>query len=181
MKLGIREILFFAAMLGLLGCAGFLLFGSDRQGQLRSEIEQKQRALNNVSLATVGIDDLSRKIDELQKAITFFESKLPREKEINTIVEDVSKMGDAHSLLVRSIKTLRTVPGPSYSEQPIQMHLSGGFNGFYSFLLQLEKLPRITRVTRMALSKINEGEMEAQMTLSIFFEPETRTRVAGVN
>ena len=33
--------------------------------------------------------------------------------------------------------------GPSYCELPIQMSLSGDFNGFYSFLLQLEKLPRI--------------------------------------
>jgi hypothetical protein len=43
------------------------------------------------------------------------------------------------------------------------------------FLLQLEQLPRLTRVTRMDLKKINErdGSMEAQMTLNIFFEPET--------
>ena len=31
--------------------------------------------------------------------------------------------------------------GPNYRELPIQMSLSGDFNGFYSFLLQLEKLP----------------------------------------
>ena len=51
----------------------------------------------------------------------------------------------------------------------------GDFNGFYAFLLQLEKLPRITRVSQMKLEKISErdGEMTAQLTLSIFFEPET--------
>ena len=62
-----------------------------------------------------------------------------------------------------------------YSEQPIEMSLSGDFNGFYEFLLQLEKLRRLTRVTQMDLTKITDrdGEMQAQMTLSIFFEPET--------
>ncbi len=56
------------------------------------------------------------------------------------------------------------------------MSLSGDFNGFYSFMLQLEKLPRITRVGQMNLAKINDrdGEMQAQLTLSIFFEPDTR-------
>jgi hypothetical protein len=64
------------------------------------------------------------------------------------------------------------------------MNISGDFNGFYSFLLQLEKLARITRVTQMNLQKIDEhdGQMQAQLTLSIFFEPDNgRTSVAGTN
>jgi hypothetical protein len=58
------------------------------------------------------------------------------------------------------------------------LSLSGDFNGYYAFLLQLEKLPRITRVTQMKLEKINDrdGEMQAQLTLSIFFEPDTGSR-----
>jgi hypothetical protein len=38
---------------------------------------------------------------------------------------------------------------------------------------QLERLPRLTRVEAMSLEKISgrEGEMQAKLTLSIFFEP----------
>ena len=38
-----------------------------------------------------------------------------------------------------------------------------------------ENMPRITRVTHMNLSKIAErdGAMQAKLTLSIFFEPDT--------
>ncbi len=63
------------------------------------------------------------------------------------------------------------------------MSLQGNFNGFYSFLLQLEKLQRITRVTQMDLQKINDrdGEMTAALTLSIFFEPDTGSTVAGAH
>jgi hypothetical protein len=55
------------------------------------------------------------------------------------------------------------------------MNLSGDFNGFYEFMLQLERLPRLTRVQTMTLDKISgqEGVMEAKVTMSIFFEPET--------
>ena len=83
-------------------------------------------------------------------------------------------MAEANNLTTRTIKTLKSERAANYSEQPIQMSLAGDFHGFYSFLLQLEKLPRITRVTQMNLTKINEadGQMQAQMTLSIFFEPE---------
>jgi len=70
---------------------------------------------------------------------------------------------------------MKSQRGSNFSEQPIQLSLSGDFNGYYSFLLQLEKLPRLTRITEMKLEKISErdGEMTAQMTLNIFFEPDT--------
>ena len=185
MKFGFREIVFVVVMLGLLGSTNYFVFSKSnkRKSDLLADMRSKQAALSNLQQATAGISDLNRKIDELQKAITFFESKLPQEKEVDKILKEVWQMAEANSLQTKTIKTLRSERGPNYSEQPIQMSLAGDFNGFYSFLLQLEKLPRITRVTQMDLQKINDrdGEMQAQMTLSIFFEPDTGGTVATTN
>src|SRR5215212_7017084 len=150
MKFGIREVIFVVVMLGLLGSTNYFVFtkANKKKQDLLSEIRNKQTALSNLQAATAGIEDLNRKIEELQQAITFFESKLPQEKEVDKILKEVWQMAEANSLVT---KTLRTERGPSYSEQPIELSLQGDFNGFYSFLLQLEKLPRITRVTRMDL------------------------------
>jgi Tfp pilus assembly protein PilO len=185
MKFGIREIIFVLVMLGLLGSTNYFVFSKSnkRKAERLADIRTRQTALGNLQQATAGIDDLNRKIDELQKAITFFEGKLPQEKEVDKILKEVWQMAEANSLQTRSIKTLKVERGANYSEQPIMMTLSGDFNGFYAFLLQLEKLPRITRVTEMNLQKINDrdGEMQAGMKLSIFFEPDTGTSVAGAN
>ena len=177
MKFGIREIIFVLIMLGLLGSTNYFVFAkaNKRKAERLTDMRTKQSALGNLQQATAGISDLNRKIDELQKAITFFEGKLPQEKEVDKILKEVWQMAEANSLQTKTVKTLKAERGPNYSEQPIQMSLAGDFNGFYSFLLQLEKLPRITRVTQMNLQKISDrdGEMQAQMTLSIFFEPDT--------
>jgi Tfp pilus assembly protein PilO len=174
MKLGFREIVFVGVMLGLLACAYLFVFKktSEKRSALVADIESKQKVLNNLSQATAGIDDLSRKTQELEKAITFFQSKLPQEREVDQILQDVWQMAAANSLESKTVKMQKTEKTSSYSEQPIQMSLSGNFNGFYAFLLQLEKLPRITRVSQMKLEKISEreGEMQAQITLSIFFD-----------
>jgi len=176
MKFGIREIIFVVVMLGLLASTNYFVFtkANKKKQDLLADIRQKQTALSNLQAATAGVEDLNRKIEELQQAITFFESKLPQEKEVDKILKEVWQMAEANSLQTKSIKTLRTERGPNYSEQPIELSLAGDFKGFYSFLLQLEKLPRITRVTDMALQKINDrdGEMQAQMTMSVFFEPD---------
>jgi type IV pilus assembly protein PilO len=177
MKFGIRELLFVCVMLGLLGSTWFFVFkkANARRAELQNSIQAKQTALTNLKQSTAGIDDLNRKIAELQQAITFFESKLPQEKEVDKILKEVWQMAEANSLQTKTIKTLKSERNANYSEQPIQMSLGGDFNGFYAFLLQLEKLPRITRVMQMDLQKISgrDGEMTAQMTLSIFFEPDT--------
>jgi type IV pilus assembly protein PilO len=183
MKFGIRELILVCAMCGLLVCSYLFVFkkANAKRDDLKQEVAAKQHALLGLNQATAGIDDLGRKIDELQRAITFFESKLPQEKEIDKILREISQMADANSLQTKTVKMLKSERGPSYSEQPISVSLSGDFNGFYSFLLQLEKLSRITRVTQMKLEKLDErdGEMQAQMTLSIFFEPDTSARSAG--
>jgi len=176
MKFGIRELIFVVAMVALLGCSYFFVFSKANAKRLTLEkaIKAKQVALVNLRSATSGIDDLGRKIDELQQAITFFESKLPQEKEVDKILKEVWQMAEANSLQTKTIKTLKSERGVNYSEQPITLSLAGDFSGFYSFMLQLEKLPRITRVTQMKLEKISDqdGQMQAQMTLSIFFEPD---------
>jgi len=185
MRFGLREVIFVVVMLALLGSTYWFVFSKANQKKqsLLSDIRTKQAALSNFQQATAGIEDLNNKIDELQKAITFFESKLPQEKEIDKILKEVWTMAEANQLTTKTIKTMKAQRGPNYSEQPIQLSLSGDFNGFYAFLLQLEKLQRITRITDMNLQKISDrdGEMQAQMTLSIFFEPDTGSSVAGAN
>src|SRR4051812_49395991 len=174
MKLGMRELLFFTILLGVLVASYFILTkkAADRKRK-EAETEVMSKSLADLEQSTAGIDDLNRKIAELQQAITFFESKLPQAKDMDKVLREVSQMADANSLQTKTVRTLKTEKNPNYSEQPIEMNLVGDFNGFYSFLLQLEKLPRLTRVPSMALQKADkDGEMQAKFTLSIFFEPD---------
>ena len=176
MKLGLREIIFLAVMIGLLGSTWWFVFkkANERRQALESDIRAKQTALENLRTATTGIDNISNKLADLQKAIAFFEGKLPQEREIDKIVGDIAKIAQANKLNCKSIKTLKIERTPHISEQPIELVLEGNFSSFYEFLLQLEKLPRITRTVQMSLDKISDrdGEAEAKLVISIFFEPD---------
>jgi type IV pilus assembly protein PilO len=182
MRFGLRELIFVALIIGLATASAFVLQKSiDKKNRLAAEVESKRKELNDLKQATAGIEDVGRKTAELKQAIMFFESKLPQEKEIDKILKEVWQIAEANSLQTKTVKTLKTERAANYSEQPIEMTLAGEFNGFYSFLLQLEKLPRITRVTSMNLSKITDkdGQMQAKLTLSIFFEPDTGRMASG--
>src|SRR3954469_15964308 len=158
MRFGIREFVFVALMIGLLGSTYFFVFkkAADAREKKQAEIKQMDRALGNLQTATAGIDDMNRKINDLQKAIDFFANKLPAAKEMDNMLSEVSQMADANSLQSKMVKSIKTERGSSFSEQSMQVNLAGDFNGFYSFLLQLEKLPRITRITNMNLQKLTD-------------------------
>ena len=182
MKFGVRELVFVAVMLGLLASSYFLVFNkaNEKRIAVQAQIERKQKELAELELATSGTEDLKQKIEDLQKAISIVEDKLPQEREIDKVLKEVWQMAEANSLEQRTIKTLKSQRSNNYNEQPIEMSLAGDFEGFYIYLQQLEKLPRLTRVTKMDLTKMSDrdGAMEAKLTLSIFFEPDTATAAA---
>lgn len=177
MKFGTRETAFLVVMLGLLAAAYFLGFSKSDASRLekQAKIDAKLLALGELQQATANVQDVDAKIEELRKATNFFERKLPQAHEMDRVLKQVWKMAEKNGLQTRTVKTMKFEQRNGYREQPIDVTLSGDFTGFYEFLLQLEALPRLTRVSQMALTKITDrdGEMQAQMTLSIFFDPKT--------
>ena len=174
MNIGKREIGFFVLMIALL--AGSYHFGfsklEDRRTSLRQEIARRQGVLDDLSRSTRDIADIEARTTALAKAIDFFEARLPREKEVADILRRVTDMAEAQHLASRSFVPMKVVVDSNYRELPIDITFSGNFSNFYSFMLQLEQMPRITQIQQMTLRKIDDrdGEMQADLRLSIFFE-----------
>jgi Tfp pilus assembly protein PilO len=168
MKFGFREIIFVALMLALLAGTYVFVFSKTtaKREAMQKDIADWDKMLNDFRTSTAGIEDMNAKIDELSNAIKFFEQKLPEEKDVGDILQQVWDMAKTNSLQSKTVKPDKAEVGPNYSELP----------------MQLEKLPRITRITQMKLekNKDRDGEATAQLTLSIFFEPQ-RDGVATAN
>lgn len=182
MKFGLREILFVILLLAIPTGAWLLVF-RPHNAQIREanlQIEAKRAKLQALDRATATLANLKSEIDDYNKAIEFFQSKLPEEKEMDQVLKEVWQLAEANSLTATSIRTLKRTkagslidPTGPYAEQPILLELEGNFAGLYSFLLALEKKPRIIRIQEMDLAKIDkasEGQMTAKLTMSIFFE-----------
>ena len=190
MKFGIREIVFTVLLLLIpLGAWRFVLRpSSQRNSEMLAQIAVKQGKLRELNQAAGAIGELKGEIASLEKAIGYFQSKLPGEKEIDKVLNEVALLAEANHLTTKKIRTLgRTTEksllslSSSQSEQPIEVHLEGDFAGFYVFLQALENQPRIMRVTQMTLKKLEkstEGAMKAEISMSIFFE---RDRLQGGN
>lgn len=174
MRFGFRELIFLIVLLGLPIAAWMFVFQpiNEEIVQVREENRAKQAKLEKLHL-NQHIEDVGREIDKLTQAIRVFEAKLPAEKEVEVILREVWQLATNRGLRPRSVRTEKPIKSPMYTELPIRMEIIGDFDGFYEFLLDLEQLDRITRVLDMELRRLSdeEGHMNAEFTLTIYFEP----------
>lgn len=175
MRFGFRELVFILLLMAVPAAAYFFVFSprNVQIAQMRDEIRIKRAKLEQLSQATASMKDLGAEIDRLTQAVKVFEQKLPAQREVEVLLNQATELAGKQRLGVKSLRTDKAVAAAQYSEQPIKMVIVGDFDGFYSFLLDLERLKRITRMNQMQLKRIqnDEGQMQAEITLSIFFDP----------
>lgn len=175
MRFGLREALFFMVLIAMVVSSYFFLFEPRRQqiSEVTAETEQMDLELKQLDAALQEFEDLGAEIDRLSEAVTIFRAKLPEEQEVEVMLKEVWELAAQHKLTPKSVRTDKVVKTPHYAEMPIRMKIVGDFDGFYEFMLDLEKLRRITRLPTMKLKKFDgeeEGLMEAEVTLTIFFD-----------
>jgi len=183
MKFGLRESVFMVMLVSLPLGAWWLVFRPQnaRNEHMTAQIEAKQKKLRALNQVTATIGDLQKEIAAQEDAFRYFQKKLPNEKEIDKVLQEIWRTAELNELKTKSIRTLtRTGNGAAASpdgphEQPIAVQLEGRFTGFYTFLQAIENQPRIMRITKMSLKteeKDNDGNVVANFEMSVFFEKE---------
>lgn len=177
MRFGIRELLLLAVLLAMPVCAWWWVFRPVNREiqQAKSEIAQKERMLEKLSVATRQSADLAKANEDVALAIGLIESRLPTGKEVDKILEQVANLARISHLDIPRVKAQKPVAASKYMEQPLDMTIVGNFDDFYAFLLKMEQLDRITRLVNLKLSRQDKanGAMQATFTLCIYFEPES--------
>jgi type IV pilus assembly protein PilO len=174
MTSGLRKVVFFVLLVGV-ACVAyqFMIKPANRHlAEEKSKVEEKSAKLAEFEETTAAAEGLSKQLEQLQEAITFFESKLPPTSEIDKVLRDITVIGEKQGLKPKTIRTLTRKDNSGYIEQPLKMELVGNFNAYYSFLLELERLPRIMKIRELKLEKEkgDEGLIRTDFIVSIFFQ-----------
>jgi len=183
MRFGLRELIFLVVLLAVPVASWWYVFKprNTEIAQARMEIETKQAKLDKLREVANRIDDIGLAIEQGREAVELIEDKLPNRDQVEVILEKVWQLAKRNHLNLKSVKSEKPVPATLYMEQPLRVSMTGRFDGFYQFLLEMENLSRITRVPRMKLERImktggpndaefDTGVMQADFTLSIYFE-----------
>jgi len=175
MHFGPRTLLFVILLLAMPIAAYMLLFkplNAQKEDAIK-DTRVKEQKLVDLAGAMARTKDLPGEIESLKKAIALLESRLPEEKEMDRVLQEIWEKAKANKLNVKSVRNGKAVQGPNYSEQPIKMEITGPFYpGFYKFLSDVEALPRLTKISEMKLEGDEKvvGSVKAELTMTIYFE-----------
>lgn len=174
---GLRKAVFFALVLGLVvvGYQCMIKPANKNLAEARVRVDMKLAKLGEYEKATAAAEDMTKQLEQLEEAISFFESRLPPKSKIHEVLEQVTVIAQKEGLKPKTIRTLTRKDDSGYIEQPLKMELEGNFKSFYSFLLETEKLPRIMKIRELEISKqsSDEGLISTSFVISIFFQHET--------
>lgn len=182
MKFGLRELLLLLILIAVPIASWWMVFRpQNREIQLaKQEIQHKRAMLEKLREETSRNSDLERANTEMKESIELIEARLPNNKEIDSVVRQVSNIAVESGLGSPALKSEKPLSAALYMEQPLQIKMTGEFKGFYDFLLSLEQLPRITRIPDLKLvrSDKKDGYLVSEFTLAIYFQDEGKARMA---
>lgn len=176
MNFGLRELVFVAVLIAMPVSSYWFVFRpqNDEIEQARMEIDHKEQMLQKLETATARNEDIQRANTEIAAGIETIESRLPSDKEVEVVLEQIANLARESRLELPKVRTKKPVPSSTYMEQPIEMTMKGNFGDFFVFLLSVEQMERITRMPDLKIKKVDgsDGGMEASFTLAIYFEPD---------
>lgn len=178
MRFGIRELIYLVILAAVIGAGCFYVLKpiQDEIVVLEAETIKKQAKLQELESVQKRHNDLDEEILKLSEAIARFEERLPERHQTEVILREIWQIASRNRLNPKSINTSREVAAAQYVELPIKLRILGDFDGYYNFVKQIEELPRITRMPQMNVKKMQrseEGFIEADLQLSIFFAGES--------
>jgi len=178
MRFGTREFVFILVLLAVPLASWWFVFRAQNEeiGQAMKEIDHKEAMLEKLDAATAQSEDLAKLNEDIWREIQVIESRLPSSKEVDVILEQVAQIALDNNLKLPKVKSAKPVEAATYMEQPLEMIIEGDFDSFYTFLLEVERLDRITRMPEVVITRSKEvdGMIEAEFTLSIYFEQESK-------
>jgi type IV pilus assembly protein PilO len=184
MQFGIRTLLFVMMLVGMMIFSYAVLFKPLRQQRedAIADTRQKRETLEALSGTMKDNKDMSAEIEKLKTAIGYLEGKLPKDTEMDHVLQDVWKAAKDNNLNIKSVRNGKSAEGTTYSAQPIRMVVEGPFYpNFYKFLSSVEGLDRLTKIGDMKVEadeKNANGAITADFTLTIYYENSVRTAVA---
>lgn len=120
-----------------------------------------EQQIREVKLKAANLAKFEKELEEAQARFQEAAILLPKEKEIPTLLRDISALGRNAGLDFLTFKPLADVPRDFYAEIPITINVRGPYHNMGYFFDQVSKLERIVSVTNVKMSspKMERGEM----------------------
>ncbi len=137
------------AFVVIVGVGYYFLVVSPRQEQITSLTAEARRLAKEVAEARAAaavLPQLMKEVAALEVQLKEVLVKLPEEKEIPSLLTQVSALGQQSGLEFTAFRPAAIQPRDFYSEVPINLRVEGSYHTLGTFFDRVSKLPRIVTI-----------------------------------
>jgi len=113
--------------------------------------------------------DMQHMIGSLKEASQVAFERIPDTHSADEWLEAASNSAENFGLTVKSVTTSGTRDEGSFSILPVDLSVSGSFEGVYGMIQSLEQFDRLGRVEQMTISRSGENFVEARFVIHLLF------------
>lgn len=158
-------------MLAAVVVAGAVLDWQDEWDRL-SVIREKEKQLKEDFLAkkkqAVNLDLIKKQLLETQQAFGALLKQLPTKSEMAALLTDINQAGLGRGLLFDLFKPGKEVATGVFTEQPIQIKVTGSYDDLGKFASDISMMPRIVTLNAISITPTQQGLLGMDATAKTY-------------
>ncbi len=151
----------------------------EKIAELTKSKQEKEIRLKKAQRRAAKYEQLVADVNELEQKLQAAQEKLPKEKDIPTILTNITRIGNAVMSPVTMVRPQNIIKKDFYAEVPITVNVEGSYHGFASFLARVGNLTRIINPSGLNIKAITrrkkKGEKEGVAPSTIKVSMTART------
>jgi type IV pilus assembly protein PilO len=151
--------------------AGMVLIVSPKQKEIKNldgQIDDQNNKIAANQAKAAKLETLKLENEKLLKRLNELKEQLPEEKEISSLLKQISDLSIAAGLEIKSWKpgTKKMHSSGIVSETPVAVAVDGTYHDLAGFLSSLTKLNRIVNITNIQLGSASSAKGRAALQIS---------------
>lgn len=133
-----------------------------------------QIELQKTEAARARLPELQAKIARLELEWLKAQEMLPKEKEIPTLIQQISNSGTKAGVSFLLFKPSGPLPQQDYSEIPVEIQIACGYHQLGKFIANLGNLARIVNVPSIKITPGDKRSIKAELSAVTYTVPKEK-------
>lgn len=175
-----QRLLLLALVIGLIGAGFYFLFYAEQleeSARLEREKETLSRRLEDNRRIARTLNQVKAEYEALQARFAKALIELPNEREIPTLLTNISNLAREQGLEILLFRPQAEVVRDFYAEVPVDMRIVGSYHDVAMFFNQVGQLPRIVNISNVSMESARRDgganllRVDCRATTFRFVEP----------
>jgi len=129
-------------------------------GKLKGEYTQKMSELTKAQQLVNRLPELKKEFELLNQRWQVAQELLPSQKEVASLLRKVTIAGQESGVHFLLFKPGDPKPSTYFTENPVQVSVTGGFHRAGAFLGEISDLSRLVNVSQLKLKGFDKGDLD---------------------